>query len=124
MAEPIPATHLLRAALREIERELCRVQWNHFQEEYESPFANTGNRFECPAFAVHAYNWNESENQEWNFRWRDVRVSWYKYLGRGTMVNRLLTESEIGELLDDCLAALVELEQEYDRQELEQESRE
>jgi len=104
------ASPLLIAALRGIQSELDRVMWNRNQEEYESPFANTGNRFECEVFKAHAYSWDETVEQEFNFSWRDFRVSWYKYLGRGTSTNRPISNDEIEQMLEECLASLSSIE--------------
>jgi hypothetical protein len=91
------------AALCFIRDELERVMWNVRQKEYASPFANAGERFDCPTFSVHAYSWDESKEQPWNFKWRDVEISWYKYLGRGMSANRLLSPELAAEMLAECL---------------------
>jgi hypothetical protein len=61
------ASHLVIAALDLINRELCRIQWNIHQKEYDSPFHNTGNQFECDTFEVNAYDWGDDE-QPYNFK--------------------------------------------------------
>ena len=40
------------------------------------PMENSGARYECEAFKAHAYSWDDEEEQEWNFAWRDLRVYW------------------------------------------------
>lgn len=102
-------SELLEAALHHIETELERVMWNTHQEEYSSPFSNTGNRFECETFKVHSYSWSDDE-QPWNFIWKDVQVSWYKWCGRGLSVNQELKPDRIAEMLDDCLTAVRKLD--------------
>lgn len=72
-----------------------------------NPFANTGNRYTGTVFSAHAYSWNEEENQEFNFAWRDVRVSWYKHLNRGTSINRAMSKVEIAEMLRECTMELL-----------------
>ena len=71
-----------------------------------TPFDNSGMRFEGDVFKVHAYSWDEDEEQEWNFAWRDLRVSWYKYLGRGMSMNRAVAVREVAEMVKECLDAL------------------
>ena len=107
------SSNLLYSALYAIHEELCRVMWNIDQEEYDSPFMNTANRFDCDIFSVEAYSWNEDYVQPWNFKWNDIEVSWYKYLGRGMSVNRILTNDEISIMLDSCLEALLQYEKEH-----------
>ena len=101
-----PASNLLEAALVQIDNELSRAMWNNAQKEYPSPFGNTGNSFVCDVFEVYAYSWNKDIPQPYNFRWRDVDVSWYKYLGRGMSVNQELTNDKISAMLDECLIAV------------------
>jgi hypothetical protein len=104
-------SHLLMAVLHEIENELCRVMENINQKPYHSPFENYAEHFVCPVFEVHSYSWT-GDNQEYNFKWKDIKISWYKYLGRGTSINRLMSNDEIELLLEECLEALSEYEKE------------
>ena len=97
---------LLEAALRAIESELCRVQWNLHQVDYASPFGNTGSRYANDVFQVEAYSWNDEVEQPWNFKWRDIEVSWYKHCGRGLSVNRRVSPDEVAEMLTLCLASI------------------
>lgn len=106
--------NLLYAALHVIEEEMVRIMENITQKEYHSPFENYAEHFVCPTFEAHAYSWDEDENQEYNFRWRDVKISWYKYFGRDMSVNKELSNDEIAILLDDCLDALAKYEKEND----------
>lgn len=103
-------SQLLKAALQAISYRLDIAMWNIEQQEYSSPFGNTGNRFDCPTFSAHAYSWNDEEEQPWNFKWRDVEISWYKHCGRGLSVNQELKPDRISEMLDDCLGAVSEYE--------------
>jgi len=109
-------SNLLYAALQRIDTELDRVMGNVTQKEYHSPFANSGNDFKCDAFEVHAYSWDETIEQEYNFKWRDIEISWYKYLGRGMSVNRVMSNDYIAQMLDDCLLALENYEEEMSEQ--------
>jgi len=92
-------------ALAAIETRLM-LRMGQIDKNYESPFRNTGSKFACDTFAVEAYSWNDEVEQKWNFKWRDLEVSWYKYLGRGMSANRKITRREIEEMLDDCYAAI------------------
>ena len=108
------ASPMLEAALVAIDRELDRVMWNINQKQYSSPFGNTGNDFECPTFKVEAYSWNEEYDQPFNFKWKDVEISWYKYLGRDTSVNQNISNDRIAEMLNECLEAIRQYEKEND----------
>lgn len=98
------------ALLRDLDRKLKIVMWNINQEEYESPFDNTGNSFIGNNFEVHAYNWNEDINQRFNFKCGVIEISWYKYLGRGTTINGVYTPREIINMYKTCLNEIEELD--------------
>ena len=100
----------IEAALSSIENELDRVMWNLYQTEYESPFRNTCNEFHCDTFDVEAYDWDEYTEQEYNFRWKDYKIRWYKYCGRGMNSNRHMSPEECAIMLDDCLQAIRSLD--------------
>jgi len=68
-------SNLLIAALQAIDSELRRIMWNANQEEYNSPFDNTGNRYKNDVFEVQAYSWDDSYEQPFNFKWDNVEVS-------------------------------------------------
>lgn len=115
---------LMAAALRDISREWDRVMWNRWQRTIDSPFNNTGAKWSCDTFEVEAYSWAECDcddfDEEWsqdkctcgykpqtyNFKYKDIEISWYKYLGRGMSQNRPTSPSEIAEMLESCLNAL------------------
>lgn len=96
------------AMLREIQRKLDIVMWNKYQEEYESPFCNTGNEFKNDVFEVQAYSWNDEVEQQYNFKCDDVEISWYKYLGRDTTINDNFDEKHIIEIFNKCIESLEE----------------
>jgi hypothetical protein len=97
---------LIEAVLNQIENELCKVMWNNTQEEYPSPFDNTGNRYKNDTFEVRAFDWSDDPEVDWNFKYKDIEISWCKYLGRGMDWNRPITLEELQEMLEDCLASI------------------
>jgi len=101
---------LCRSALNMIRDTMDRVMWNINQKEYENPFSNSGNNYEGTVFKVCAYDWNEDNKQSFNFKYKDIEISWYKYLGRGMSCNKDLTYAEINTMLIDCLTELRELD--------------
>ncbi len=103
---------LVDSALYYIRDRLDNVMWNINQREYDSPFANTGNDFKCDLFEVHAYSWSD-EPQPFNFKWRDVEISWYKYLGRGMSANMEIPPALTDEMLTECLKALERYETQH-----------
>ena len=111
------------ALLKDLEDELSRVQWNVNQEEYESPFQNTGNEFKTDVFEVHAYYWGDLEEliDRPNFKCGDVEISWYKRLGRGTYINKRVSRRKMEKIYLKCLVSI--LQWEYDRDHLPYEKR-
>ena len=105
------ASDLLIAAINEIYDTWEVVSRNIYQTECESPFHNTGAVFKCPAFQVEAYSWKDNEEQPYNFKWKDVEVSWYKHYRRGTSVNQELTPARIEEMLMECIKELRKMDE-------------
>ncbi len=103
--QQFPTNSYIEAALQMLSEELKRVMWNINQEEYPSPFDNTGMKFECETFKVHAYSWGYGL-QPWNFKWSDIEISWYKYLGRGMSSNKEIKPAIAAKMLDQCLKAI------------------
>ena len=106
-------SNIVEAALAMIREEMDCVMWNLHQKEYCSPFSNSGNSFKCDTFEVHAYSWSDEE-QPYNFKWGDVEISWYKYLGRGMSANKDLTPDTVSNMLNDCIDAMRRYEVEND----------
>lgn len=102
----------LEAFLNAIRAELDRVMWNNNQEEYSSPFSNSGNKFKNGVFEAIAYSWDDSVEQPFNFKWKDFEVSWYKYMGRGMSMNRAITPDEGVEMLNECLVSVRAMDKE------------
>ena len=73
--------------------------WYIFKKDDDCPFDNTGAKYKGKKFEIHAYSWSEEEEQEFNFKWRDIKISWYKCLGRGTTINRKMKHREVEEML-------------------------
>ncbi len=94
------------ALLRDIDRALQTKYWNKNQKEMDSPFSNTGNNYKGKCFEVHAYSWSEEIPQEYNFKCGDIEISWYKYLGRDTTINREYTNEEYIEMYNKIINEL------------------
>lgn len=102
----------LTALLKGIDERLCVLMWNINQEEYDSPFDNSGNveGFKNDVFEVHAFSWDEDYKQQFNFKCRDFEVSWYKYLGRGMTMNKKITPDEAVKIFDKCIKSLEKMD--------------
>lgn len=107
----------VEAMLMSIRSELSRVLWNINQREID-PFGNTGEVFEdSPTFKVRAYDWGKADGEdpmEPNFEWKDFKVMWYKYFGRGMSCNRDMKPHEAAKMLSECLEAITQYEKEND----------
>ena len=100
----------IEALLRGISSELERVMWNNNQEEYSSPMDNTGQQFKNDTFEANAYSWNDEVEQPYNFKYKDIEISWYKYLGRGMSINKPITKKQAVKMFDDCIASIRKME--------------
>ena len=106
--EEVP--NYVQAAFRQIDEELSRVMWNINQEEFDSPFDNTGNEFKNDVFEVEAYSWDEEYDQKYNFKWRDYKVRWYKHSRRDPEANRFISPEECAQMLDECLESIIKMD--------------
>lgn len=101
---------IMDAALRFISERLSTMMWNKHQVHYDSPFGNTGNSFKCETFEVQAYSWGEDDAQPFNFKWQNLQISWYKYLGRGMSANMEISPQLASACLIECLAAIEKMD--------------
>lgn len=105
----------VQALLSSLRDELDRIMWNaepNAPMRYPNPFNNTGGSFRNATFEVEAYSWSDEE-QPYNFKWRDIKISWYKYLGRGMSTNTEFTPDLAIEMYNDCWQSLQRLEKEH-----------
>jgi len=100
----------IESLLRGISNELERVMWNNNQEEYSSPMDNTGQKFKNDTFEANAYSWEDEEIQPYNFKYKDIEISWYKYLGRGMSINKPIAEKEAVKMFNDCMESVRKME--------------
>lgn len=103
------------ALLRDIDRHIDMIMWNINQEHYDSPFQNTGNKFSLGNFEIQAYSWDDEIEQEYNFIYRvdktkanmpDLKISWYKYLGRDTTINQEIDSNVMTDIYTDIIKQL------------------
>lgn len=74
--------------------------------EHCNPADNSGSKFTAKSFHMNAYDWGE-ESDEPSFKWRDIEVRWYKYLGRGTTVSKEDLSARLAfEMLTECVAEI------------------
>jgi hypothetical protein len=85
--------------------ELVKKKWKEVMLSKPSPFENKAASFSCDVFSVEAYSWTNPD-QFYNFKWRDVEISWYKYFGRSMSVNRVVSRSEADEMMAACSNAI------------------
>jgi hypothetical protein len=102
---------IMEAALGAIRDEYDRVYWNVNQKDCPSPFGNSGPEanLKTDVLEVCAYSWSDDE-QPYNFAWRDLRISWYKYAGRGMSANMKITPDMAAQCLTECLESIRKLD--------------
>ncbi len=73
----------------------------------QNPFRNTGWNWANSIFTVFAYEWDKDIELRYNFKYKDIEISWYKYLGRGMSINRKISELECWKMLQDCINSII-----------------
>ena len=81
----------------------------------DNPFQNTAAKFKTETFEVEAYNWDESVEQPYNFKYKEIEISWYKYLWRDTTINGRYSPNRIVEMYNDCVKAINKWELENEK---------
>ncbi len=74
-----------------------------------SPFENSGAAYKNDTFEVKAYDWEADDNdmeQDYNFKWKDFEVTWYKGMGKRMNTNRSIEKPELKQMVDECLMSL------------------
>ena len=115
----IECPEYIMAGLRWLGEEIKRVEGNRTQKPYDSPTGNVAGEYKTDVFEMRSYCWNEDspEAELPNFKCGDFEARWYKYLGRGTSMNREIDANDFATMLDRCLASVRSL----DRDEFEEE---
>lgn len=80
--------------------------WYSIRSSDDNPFSNTGAVYDGTCFKARAYSWSD-DDQPFNFAWRDVRITWYKYIGRGMAINRQMSDDEVIEMTKECLREIL-----------------
>lgn len=106
-SQPLECPEYVEVALRFLEYYMDdKYRWKPLTGTDGNPFRNTGGKFCNSVFCAEAYSWNEEVEQPYNFKWHDLEISWYKYLGRGMSVNRAVSSNEAFEMLKECVESL------------------
>lgn len=108
--ERYEVSELLECALRHIDWHIGIKYWNENQEELESPFQNTGNKYIGSNFTVRAFDWSEPDEYLPNFEYKDIKIWWYKYIGRGMYANKEVTPDMVNDMINDILSGLTQEE--------------
>ena len=111
-------SELAVAALWAIGDEIGRVVGNATQEPTYPPTASYGGeQFVTDVFAMRPYCWCEGDQHPAgcppNFEWKNVRVCWYKHVGRSPSCNVVLAPDMIAEMLTECLTAIRQAEPDW-----------
>jgi hypothetical protein len=104
--------YTINAALQNIRTKLEIVYWNKYQKEMPNPFDNTGTEYSNDTFTVRAYYWGDDDERYNmpNFEYKDLKVYWYKYLGRGmrAVADEKLTADYIETMIKECIKSIYE----------------
>ena len=103
-------TCVIVAILEAIDKELKRCYWNKNQTHMDSPFDNSGSKYECKAFSARAYDWVNDNGDNFVYPKDNLHVEWYKHCGRGIYVEVPddWTMERLPDMLADCIAAIRE----------------
>lgn len=95
-----PCPRWIGAMLIDLDYEIGRLYWNKHQKKWDSPLQNTGAEYKNEVFELKAYNWNE---EDYNFRFGDFKIYWYKHINRAMEMNKKITPEEFVSIYNKCL---------------------
>jgi len=72
----------------------------------KSPFLQNGDGFKCRDFRVEPFD--KDKYQEYNFKWRNVEILWYKHFRKSAVSNVELSARNLVAMRDECLKAIEE----------------
>lgn len=83
----------------------------HWSDGRSSPFGNNGPgaSYQNDVFDAIPYSWDDRVEQPYNFAWRDLRVSWYKYFGRSMSANMEVSHDMTLQCMRECFESLFAL---------------
>ena len=113
-AENSPVANLIKTIMLGLKSKMETALWNQRHEMTDTPFINSGLKYENDTFSVNAYIWDEDDNTP-NFVYKDINVYWYKHYGRGLYVTagHEISLEDLCSMNEDCIKAI---EEDYDIQ--------
>lgn len=93
------------ALLKDLDEEIARCYWNKYQKKWVSPLQNTGNHYINDTFELKAYDW-DSEMNQYNFKYNDLKISWYKHALRCPQSNKQIDADEFIFIYEECLKSI------------------
>lgn len=75
-------------------------------QKMDNPCDNSASHFENSTFIMKGYSWDDEDDNDFNFKYNDFEVVWYKYIGRGTYQNQEISFAEWDEMFQKCLNSL------------------
>lgn len=90
-----------------VNRKVWQVIWDNIMGD--SGFGWGGSDFSNDVFEFRVYHWDDTEN-DYHFHHKPsgFKIQWYKYPLRGACCNMEITESQLIDVLYDCLNSLEE----------------
>ena len=90
---------------------VLRVIWDAMHEakvvsiEEGNPFWQD---FSNGTFECHPYDWSDNPAFDYNFKWKDIKIPWYKHFDRNMTINKPMTRTMAIEMMISCLDSLKE----------------
>lgn len=97
----------IEALLISIDDEIARLYWNKYQKEWLSPLGRDGGYYKNSTFELKSYDW-DNEKEQYNFKFGDFTISWYKHVKRGLEVSRDIDAEEFVFMYEECIQSLYE----------------
>lgn len=74
-----------------------------------NPCENNSSYFRNSVFQLNAFNWfsEEASGHDYNFKYKNFYISWYKYLGRSSFQSQKMTHTAWSNIYQECLNSII-----------------
>lgn len=93
----------VEALLAHLLNEISRVFWNRYQKEWNE---RDNPCIEGIEFRSYYWGGDKKEAKKPNFKFKNIKIFWYKYPHRGISINKEMSEKKWREWFDNCMKAI------------------
>lgn len=99
----IPCPNWIIALLKDIKERLNKAFLSQYNLEVPSPFENTSCVHQGRCFTVYSHQMSSEMKPLYNFKYKNIEITWDKCLGNNTIINGEYSNEEIINMYNDII---------------------